>query len=96
MTTEWTADDDNQLIGQLTEAQKLLAQFDAASLGDCSLMLWEHRRPGAIAALHAWVQLHGLTVEVDRPRNDGLWAYHAKSTGHHHEILVFSHKEYAA
>lgn len=53
----------------MTTTQQLLAQFDAAELGPCALTLWEHERPGAIAALRSWAECRDrIVVEHDHVR----------------------------
>lgn len=46
----------------MTPAQALIAQFDASLHGDVQLVIWEHRRPGAIAALKTWATAHNISV----------------------------------
>lgn len=46
----------------MTPAQALIAQFDAACHGDVQFVLWEHRRPGAIAALKVWASARNISV----------------------------------
>jgi hypothetical protein len=43
---------------------RLLALYDAAELGDCNVVVWEHRRPGAAAALRDWAATRQLPVHI--------------------------------
>jgi len=71
----------------LTDRQALLAQYDAVLLGDCTISFWEHRRPGALAALYAWAGDHDFSV---REISGDPVCYEATIPGAYHTITVFA------
>lgn len=80
--------DDNELIG-LTDRQKMIVQFDAAILGESQVELHEHRRPGAIAALHDWAEPRQLKVEShDLRKCGGTEIWHEVVLSPTHTIVV--------
>lgn len=46
----------------MSDRGRLLALYDAAALGDCTVAVWEHRRPGAADALRLWAGARNMPV----------------------------------
>lgn len=60
----------------MTDTAALIALYDAAALGACLVILWEHERPGAMDTLHAWADATGRSVVI-RDATDGGAIVHA-------------------
>lgn len=58
------------MINHLSHRERLVAQFDAARLGDAQLVLWEHRRPGALDALRQWAAERHISIRERDLRPD--------------------------
>lgn len=65
----------------------LVAQYDAAALGDCSLTIWEYRRPGAVNVLRRWAESMGLIVA--RRIADQVTVYEVQLMPGGHTITVY-------
>lgn len=80
---------------EMSARASLLAQYDAARLGDAHLAIWEDRRPGAIAALRAWAEVHGYAIRtIDR--GGGLVRHTVELHRNQETIVVYDQQECAA
>lgn len=78
----------------LSDRGRYVALFDAAHQVVCSLTLWEHDNPGAVAAFLAWASTRSLQVTVrDRQGKEPCTAYEVEiPPPGRHWITVYARK----